>query len=85
MITVQNCVVALTGITCGNPGQPTNGQATSTGYDFEKTVRYTCNRGYKMENIPSGVLIVTCKGTGLWSQAKPTCQRKCYSVQLDLG
>ncbi|XP_065178200.1 CUB and sushi domain-containing protein 3-like isoform X3 [Sycon ciliatum] len=63
------------GITCENPGQPTNGQATNTGFDFGKTVRYTCNQGYEMENIPSGVLTVACKGTGLWSQAKPTCQQ----------
>ncbi|XP_065180283.1 CUB and sushi domain-containing protein 3-like [Sycon ciliatum] len=67
-----------TRITCGNPGQPANGQATNTGFDFEKTVRYTCNTGYEMENIPSGELIVTCKGTGSWSQPRPTCQpRQC--------
>ncbi|XP_065179965.1 CUB and sushi domain-containing protein 1-like [Sycon ciliatum] len=60
-------------ITCGDPGQLANGQVTSNGFDYGKITRYTCNTGFKMQNIPSGVLKVTCTGTGQWSQGKPTC------------
>ncbi|XP_065178196.1 sushi, von Willebrand factor type A, EGF and pentraxin domain-containing protein 1-like [Sycon ciliatum] len=65
-------------IICRNPGRPENGKATTNGFDYGKNRRYTCNTGYKMENIPSGTLTVTCVGTGQWSQPKPTCQpRQC--------
>ncbi|XP_065188769.1 sushi, von Willebrand factor type A, EGF and pentraxin domain-containing protein 1-like isoform X2 [Sycon ciliatum] len=62
-------------IHCADPGPPFYGQYIRTGLDLGDIIRYRCNRGYEMQNIPSDTLVVACTGTGRWSRPRPTCQR----------
>ena len=59
-------------VSCGNPGQPVNGQRSDDSFDFGSTVTYTCGAAYRLD----GSSTATCQADGTWSSAVPTCSGK---------
>ena len=59
------------GVSCGQPGVPSNGRVNSTdGVLFGDVVRYSCDAGYMV----SGLAERTCQAEKRWSGNVPTCE-----------
>lgn len=69
-----NDLVLPTGVTCGFPGKPTNGQVSSGGssHVYGTRVTYSCDAGYTRQGVPDNV----CQNNGQWRSAVPTCRRE---------
>uniref|UniRef100_A0A3P8SDR5 CUB and Sushi multiple domains 1 n=1 Tax=Amphiprion percula TaxID=161767 RepID=A0A3P8SDR5_AMPPE len=57
-------------ITCGHPGNPTNGRTNGSEFNLNDVVNFTCNRGY----ILSGNARAQCRLNGQWSSPLPVCK-----------
>ncbi|KAJ8268254.1 hypothetical protein COCON_G00134260 [Conger conger] len=57
-------------ITCGHPGNPTNGMTQGTQFNLNDIVRFICNTGYALQ----GALKSQCQPNGQWSNSLPTCK-----------
>uniref|UniRef100_A0A3Q2ECB7 CUB and Sushi multiple domains 1 n=1 Tax=Cyprinodon variegatus TaxID=28743 RepID=A0A3Q2ECB7_CYPVA len=57
-------------ITCGHPGNPTNGQTNGSEFNLNDVVNFTCNKGY----ILSGNARAQCRINGQWSNPLPACK-----------
>ncbi|XP_041089827.1 CUB and sushi domain-containing protein 2-like [Polyodon spathula] len=57
-------------ITCGHPGNPTNGLTQGTQFNLNDMVRFACNTGY----ILKGAVRSQCQANGQWSNTLPTCR-----------
>ncbi|XP_058853305.1 CUB and sushi domain-containing protein 2-like [Acipenser ruthenus] len=57
-------------ITCGHPGNPTNGLTQGTQFNLNDMVRFACNTGY----ILKGAVRSQCQANGQWSNALPNCK-----------
>ncbi|XP_075053893.1 complement component receptor 1-like protein [Mixophyes fleayi] len=55
---------------CGNPGEPENGEMHGEDFLFGSRVNYTCNIGYNMESKRD---YRECLADGTWSNAVPVC------------
>uniref|UniRef100_A0A8D0BPV5 CUB and Sushi multiple domains 1 n=1 Tax=Salvator merianae TaxID=96440 RepID=A0A8D0BPV5_SALMN len=66
--TAPDCSV----ISCGDPGELSNGIQLGNEFTFNKTVTYQCNPGYLME--PVGASTIRCTKDGTWNQSKPICK-----------
>ena len=56
-------------ISCGVPPGIAHGTITTTGYDFEDILSYTCQEGYELH----GVEQQTCDSDGSWTNEQPQC------------
>ena len=59
-------------ILCQDPGSPSHGSRTGDDVTFGKTVRYKCDRGYRMTGSKSR----TCTASGTWTGNQPICTGK---------
>ncbi|XP_062523390.1 sushi, von Willebrand factor type A, EGF and pentraxin domain-containing protein 1-like isoform X2 [Corticium candelabrum] len=59
-------------IRCSSLSPPVNGSLSGSKFSYNKSVVYSCNRGYNLEN---GNKIRTCLMSGHWSGKAPSCQR----------
>ncbi|KAJ8304766.1 hypothetical protein KUTeg_018349 [Tegillarca granosa] len=57
-------------VTCGDPGEISNGKKIGSSYDYGQTVIYSCNQFF---NMTGGSSKLTCNNHGIWSGQKPTC------------
>ncbi|KAG5855860.1 hypothetical protein ANANG_G00001150 [Anguilla anguilla] len=57
-------------ITCGHPGNPTNGMTHGAKFNLNDIVQFVCNTGYSLE----GALTSHCQPNGQWSNSLPTCK-----------
>ncbi|XP_036397589.1 CUB and sushi domain-containing protein 1-like [Megalops cyprinoides] len=57
-------------ITCGHPGNPTNGVTQGTKFNLNDIVQFVCNTGYVLE----GAVKSHCQPNGQWSNTLPTCK-----------
>ncbi|XP_036410979.1 CUB and sushi domain-containing protein 2 [Megalops cyprinoides] len=57
-------------ITCGHPGNPTNGVTQGTQFNLNDIVRFVCNTGYVLQ----GAVKSHCQANGQWSNTLPTCK-----------
>ncbi|KAJ8334650.1 hypothetical protein SKAU_G00402890, partial [Synaphobranchus kaupii] len=57
-------------ITCGHPGNPTNGVTQGTQFNLNDIVRFVCNTGY----VVRGAGKSHCQANGQWSNSLPTCK-----------
>ncbi|CAG5854549.1 unnamed protein product [Menidia menidia] len=57
-------------ITCGHPGNPSNGRTNGSEFNLNDVVNFTCNRGY----ILSGNARAQCRLNGQWSSQLPVCK-----------
>ena len=64
----------MSGITCGFPGKPSNGNVSPGGsvHNYGVTVTYSCNTGYRL----IGGSKRQCTASTAWTGTTPTCQRK---------
>ncbi|XP_053321831.1 sushi, von Willebrand factor type A, EGF and pentraxin domain-containing protein 1 [Spea bombifrons] len=56
-------------INCGPPEDISYGLLTSSGFNYNEYVEYSCFPGYEIQGSPSR----QCLATGLWSGSPPTC------------
>nr|XP_057944796.1 CUB and sushi domain-containing protein 1-like isoform X2 [Doryrhamphus excisus] len=57
-------------ITCGHPGNPTNGRTNGSEFNLNDVVNFTCNKGYLL----SGNARAQCRLNGQWSSPLPVCK-----------
>ena len=67
----------LTAIRCSSLSPPVNGSLSGSKFSYNKSVVYSCNRGYNLEN---GNKIRTCLMSGHWSGKAPSCQREYFVI-----
>ena len=56
-------------VSCGQP-LLRNGTVLADSFDFQDSVAYVCDPGYKLR----GSMFSTCLATGTWSGRTPKCQ-----------
>lgn len=56
-------------VSCGHPGQLSNGALRGENFTYRNEVVYSCADGYRLE----GTARLTCMGNGSWSAARPRC------------
>ena len=61
-----------TDVECGTLPDPTNGQVSLTGTNFDSEANYVCDNGY----VLTGSSLRVCQADGEWSSAEPLCERK---------
>ncbi|XP_062981165.1 CUB and sushi domain-containing protein 1 [Elgaria multicarinata webbii] len=66
--TAPDCAV----ISCGDPGELSNGIHFGHDFTFNKTITYQCNPGYLMEPVSAST--IRCTKDGTWNQSKPICK-----------
>jgi CUB/sushi domain-containing protein len=54
---------------CGDPGTPANGQKIDSNYTFPNSLRYVCDRGFRLV----GSSRRDCQTNGLWSGTSASC------------
>ncbi|XP_034269262.1 CUB and sushi domain-containing protein 2 isoform X2 [Pantherophis guttatus] len=57
-------------ITCGHPGNPTNGLTQGTQFNLNDVAKFTCNIGYRLEGTSKS----QCLANGQWSKPLPICR-----------
>lgn len=62
--------VLVTAITCGHPGNPTNGLTQGNQFNLNDVVKFVCNPGY----VSEGAAGSQCLASGQWSDTLPTCR-----------
>ena len=75
----MTCICLVTD--CGNPGTPSNGSRNGSVFTFGGTVRFQCNRGYRL----SGSSNRTCEASGRWSGNKTDCKGRTVQFISDLA
>ncbi|XP_028594815.2 CUB and sushi domain-containing protein 2 isoform X2 [Podarcis muralis] len=56
-------------ITCGHPGNPTNGLTQGSQFNLNDVAKFVCNIGYRLEGTSKS----QCLANGQWSNALPIC------------
>lgn len=62
--------VLVIAITCGHPGNPTNGLTQGNQFNLNDVVKFVCNPGY----VAEGAARSQCLASGQWSNVLPTCR-----------
>nr|XP_028594815.1 CUB and sushi domain-containing protein 2 isoform X3 [Podarcis muralis] len=57
-------------ITCGHPGNPTNGLTQGNQFNLNDVAKFVCNIGYRLEGTSKS----QCLANGQWSNALPICR-----------
>ncbi|ETE68909.1 CUB and sushi domain-containing protein 2, partial [Ophiophagus hannah] len=57
-------------ITCGHPGNPTNGLTQGTQFNLNDVAKFTCNIGYRLEGTSKS----QCLANGQWNKPLPICR-----------
>ncbi|XP_042194838.1 CUB and sushi domain-containing protein 1 [Callorhinchus milii] len=57
-------------ITCGHPGNPSNGKTQGSQFNLNDVVSFTCIMGYTLY----GAVRAQCQSNGQWSNLLPTCK-----------
>ncbi|KAL7980566.1 hypothetical protein Chor_001720, partial [Crotalus horridus] len=57
-------------ITCGHPGNPTNGLTQGAQFNLNDVAKFTCNVGYHLEGTSKS----QCLANGQWSKPLPICR-----------
>ncbi|XP_076319743.1 uncharacterized protein LOC143230312 isoform X2 [Tachypleus tridentatus] len=61
-------------VTCGDPGDPRNGRKLDFVFEFPRSIRFECNKGYQLV----GKKELFCLPNGQWSSSVPRCEiKKC--------
>ena len=60
------------GVSCGHPGNISNGEHSGVSYLYEDVITYFCDPGY----ITSDNITMRCAANGTWDRQLPTCQSK---------
>ncbi|XP_062450802.1 C4b-binding protein alpha chain [Rhea pennata] len=63
---------------CSSP-QINNGKVIADNFQFETTVSFTCNAGYKLKGSSSSTCVISGNGVG-WDTAFPSCERQLPDV-----
>ncbi|KAM4701615.1 zona pellucida sperm-binding protein 3 receptor-like isoform 2-T2 [Discoglossus pictus] len=66
-------------ISCGNPGQPENGNFYANNFKVDSIAWYSCNQGYIMTTTPH---FRVCRENGTWSDNVPQCKVKCPEPRI---
>eukprot|EP00117_Sycon_ciliatum_P010352 scpid20811/ scgid5775/ CUB and sushi domain-containing protein 1; CUB and sushi multiple domains protein 1 len=76
----RNSVATCAAVSCGDPGRPTGGFTTATGYSLHSVASFTCQPGL----VLCGAAKAECLSNGLWSSPPPHCMKKgCASTSGD--
>ena len=59
--------------TCGDPGQPDNGNTIGSSFSIGEAVDHTCDEGF----VLVGAMRRVCQPDGQWSDPLPSCVGKC--------
>ncbi|XP_035660889.1 sushi, von Willebrand factor type A, EGF and pentraxin domain-containing protein 1-like [Branchiostoma floridae] len=66
-----------TAVHCPEPTPPENGGMYGHSFSYMDEVKFYCNRGDYVENLPAyrldGAATLTCQADGTWSDPVPTC------------
>lgn len=74
----MSCILSAA-ITCGHPGNPTNGLTQGTQFNLNDVAKFTCNIGYHLEGTSKS----QCLANGQWTKPLPICRSKlCFSTPL---
>uniref|UniRef100_A0A8C6YHL2 CUB and Sushi multiple domains 2 n=1 Tax=Naja naja TaxID=35670 RepID=A0A8C6YHL2_NAJNA len=57
-------------ITCGHPGNPTNGLTQGSQFNLNDVAKFTCNIGYRLEGTSKS----QCLANGQWNKPLPICR-----------
>lgn len=60
----------ITGVRCGYPERLLNGIITGRRYDYESTIRYSCDNNYRLRGPERRY----CNENGTWEGSTPTCE-----------